>query len=220
MSQRATGSRWVAALGAGLLLAGCATSAPSDSPSATPETTGSPTATAPDTATASPTAAPADVAAAFRKIADASCDRANAEGIVELAADGSQKSILIPKSMAYQDFNAAFYSEDEGASLIWSTENFGACIDSINFSLADEGGTTYKLDVTFNSADGTFTTSVDQGRNQKPFLSTYTVENGVLVSRHIDADWGQMDVDFVYGMPSDEDIAILHDAVDAFLAEN
>jgi len=220
MPQRVTGARWVAALGAGLLLAGCATSAPSDSPSATPETTGSPTATAPDTATASPTAAPADVAAAFRKIADASCDRANAEGIVELATDGSQKSILIPKSMAYQDFNAAFYSDDEGASLIWSTENFGACIDSINFSLADEGGTTYKLDVTFNSADGTFTTSVDQGRNQKPFLSTYTVENGVLVSRHIDADWGQMDVDFVYGMPSDEDIAILHDAVDAFLAEN
>ena len=220
MSQRATGSRWVAALGAGLLITGCATSAPSDSPSATPETTGSPTATAPDTATASPTPTPVDVVAAFREIADASCDRANAEGIVERTADGSQKSILIPKSTAYQDFNAAFYSKDEGASLIWSTENFGACIDSINFSLADEGGTTYKLDVTFNSADGTFTTSVDQGRNQKPFLSTYTVGNGVLVSRHIDADWGQMDVDFVYGMPSDEDIAILHDAVDAFLAKN
>jgi len=96
MSQRATGSRWFAALGAGLLIAGCATSAPSDSPSATPETTGSPAATAPDTATPSPAAAPADVAAAFREIADASCDRANAEGIVERAADGSQKSILIP----------------------------------------------------------------------------------------------------------------------------
>ena len=139
---------------------------------------------------------------------------------MEGATDGSQKSILIPKSMAYQDFSAVYYSADEGATLIWSTENFAACIDSINFALADEGSTTYKIDVTFDSAGGTFTTSVNQGRNQKPYLSTYTVENGVFVAQHIDADWGQMDVGFVYGMPSEEDIAILHDAVDAFLAEN
>lgn len=220
MSQRANAARWFALLGASVLIAGCATPAPGESPTATPEMSGSPTANATETATSSPTAAPADVAAAFREIADASCDRANAEGIVEGASDGSQKSILIPKSMAYHDFSAVYYSADEGATLIWSTENFAACIDSINFSLADEGGTNYKLEVTFDPADETFTTSVDQGRNQKPFLSTYTVENGVFVAQHIDADWGQMDVNFVYGMPSDEDIAILHEAVDAFLAEN
>jgi hypothetical protein len=46
------------------------------------------------------------------------------------------------------------------------------------------------------------------------------MNDGVFVSQDIDADWGETTVEITYGMPPEDDIALLRSAVDAFLAEN
>ncbi len=84
----------------------------------------------------------------------------------------------------------------------------------------DKAGQEVDLGLTFNEADGTYQTTLDQGPDQDPFVATYSVSNGLIVQQHIDADWGETTVEVTYGMPSEEDIAFLQTAVDAFLAEN
>ena len=195
-----------------LVLAGCASSSPTGMPSVSPEPSPSPTSTI--------IAEPVDVTEAFREIAYASCDKANAEGVVESGWDGTQKAIMIPKSMAYKDFNAVYVGENGVPALIWETDSFAACYASNAYSLAEEAGQEFDLGLTFNEADGTYQTTLDQGPDQDPFVATYTVSNGLIVQQHIDADWGETTVEVTYGMPSEEDIAFLQTAVDAFLAEN
>jgi hypothetical protein len=198
-----------------LLLAGCASSSPTGTPSESPEPSTSPTSTT--------IAEPVDVTEAFREIAYASCDKANAEGVVESGWDGdlTQKAILVPDSEAYQDFSAVFVAENGVLALIWETDSFASCNASNTYSLAEEAGQEAAIDLTFNEADGTYQTTLDQGPDQEaPFVATYTVSNGLIVQQHIDADWGETTIEITYGMPSDEDIAYLRTAVDAFLAEN
>ena len=194
-----------------LILAGCAAGNQGAIPTATPQPTSSPT--------SSDIAEPADVTAAFREFAHASCDKANAEGVVESAWDGTQKSILIPKSMAYKDFNAVFVDDTGIPALIWETDSFASCNVSNAFALAEEAGGEYETDVTFNSADGTFETVLDQGEGQSVSFR-YTVVDGLFVSQDIDADWGETTVEITYGIPSEDDIEFLRSAVDAFLAES
>ncbi|MSX40219.1 MAG: hypothetical protein F2785_04715 [Actinobacteria bacterium] len=199
----------------GLLLAGCASSSPTGTPSDSQEPTSSPTSTT--------IAEPVDVTEAFREIAYASCDKANAEGVVESGWDGdpNQKTILVPDSEAYQDFSAVFVGENGVLALIWETDSFASCNASNVYSLAEEAGQEAAIDLTFNEADGTYQTILDQAPDQEaPFVATYTVSNGLIVQQHIDADWGEATIEITYGMPSDDDIAFLRKAVDAFLAEN
>lgn len=196
----------------GLLLAGCASSSPTGTPSDSQEPTSSPTSTI--------IAEPADATEAFREIAYASCDKANAEGVVESSWGGTQKAILIPKSIAYKDFNAVFVDENGVPALIWETDSFAACYESNGFALAEEAGQEVEIDLTFNEADGTFQTTLDQGPDQDLFVATYSVSNGLIVQQHIDADWGETTIEITYGMPSDDDIEFLRTAVDEFLAEN
>jgi hypothetical protein len=199
---------WVA----GLALAGCTTGDPTAILKATPQPTSSPTSTI--------IVEPVDVAEAFREIAHASCDKANSEGVVESSWGGTQKAILVPDSMAYQDFSAVFVDENGVPALIWETDSFAACNASNTYSLAEEAGQEVDLGLTFNETDGTFQTTLDQGPDQDPFVATYSVSNGLIVQQHIDADWGKTTIEITYGMPSDDDIAFLRTAVDAFLAEN
>ena len=198
-----------------LLLAGCASSSPTGTPSESPEPSTSPTSTT--------IAEPVDVTEAFREIAYASCDKANAEGVVESGWDGdlTQKAILVPDSEAYKDYSAVFVAENGVLALIWETDSFASCNASNAYSLAEEAGQEAEFDLTFNEADGTYQTVLDQGPDQEaPFVATYTVSNGLIVKQHIDADWGETTIEITYGMPSDDDIAFLRTAVDAFLAEN
>jgi hypothetical protein len=204
-------ARSVVAFGAALVLTGCAAGNQAAIPTATPQPTSSPT--------SSGIAEPADVTAAFREFAHASCDRANAEGVVEYAWDGTQKAILIPKSMAYNDFNAVFVDDTGIPALIWETDTFASCRESNGFALAEEAGGEYETDVTFNTADGTFQTVLDQGEGQTVTFR-YTVVDGVFVSQDIDADWGETTVEITYGIPSEDDIEFLRSAVDTFLAED
>ena len=198
-----------------LLLAGCASPSPTETPSLSPDPSASPTSTI--------IAEPVDATDAFREIAHASCDKANAEGVVESGWDGdlTQKAILVPDSEAYQDYSAVFVGENGVLALIWETDSFASCNASNTYLLAEEAGQEAAFDLTFNEADGTYQTTLDQGPDQEaPFVATYTVSNGLIVQQHIDADWGETTIEITYGMPSEEDIAFLQTAVDAFLAEN
>jgi len=196
-----------------LLLAGCASSSPTGTPSESPEPSTSPTSTI--------IAEPVDITEAFREIAHASCDKANAEGVVESGWDGTQKAILVPDSEAYQDYSAVFVGENGVLALIWESDSFASCNASNAYSLAEEAGQEVDFGLTFNEADGTYQTTLDQGPDQEaPFVATYTVSNGLIVQQYIDADWGETTIEITYGMPSEDDIAFLRTAVDAFLAEN
>jgi len=184
-------------------------------PSVSPEPSPSPTSTI--------IAEPVDVTEAFREIAYASCDKANAEGVVESGWDGdlTQKAILVPDSEAYKDYSAVFVGENGVLALIWETDSFASCNASNTYLLAEEAGQEAEIDLTFNDVDGTYQTTLDQGPDQEaPFVATYTVSNGLIVQQHIDADWGETTIEITYGMPSDEDLSYLRTAVDAFLAEN
>jgi hypothetical protein len=161
-----------------------------------------------------------DITETFREIAHASCDKANAEGVVESGWGGTQKAILVPDAQAYQDFSAVFVDDNGVAALIWETDTFASCNASNTYSLAEEAGEEVDLGLTFNEADGTYQTTLDQGPDQDPFVATYVVSNGLIVQQHIDADWGETTIEITYGMPSDDDISMLQSAVDAFLAEN
>ncbi len=202
----------VVGLAHALLLAGCASSSPMGTPSISSAPSASPAPTS--------TEVPADVRAAFRDIAHASCDKANSEGVVETSENGTQKAILIPKSAAYKDFSAVFVDDTGTPTLIWETDSFAACFASNGFALAEEAGQEFEIELTFNEADGTFHTSLDQGSDLAPFVSTYSVSNGLIVRESISADWGETTIDVTYGMPSDDDISFLRLAVDEFLAEN
>jgi hypothetical protein len=210
--------RGAVACGAVLILAGCANTVSAGTPTAIPQPTSSPTSTG--------IAEPVDVTEAFREFAHTSCDKANAEGVVEIGWDGTQKLILVPKSMAYEDFTAVFIDDSGIPALVWETDSFAACNASNGFTLAEESGGVYETGITFNSDTGTFESSIDQGggegggEGEQKLLFTYTVVDGVFVSQGIEADWGTTTIEITYGMPSDADIAILHSAVDAFLAEN
>jgi hypothetical protein len=195
-----------------LLLAGCAGSSPTGTPSSPPDPSASPTSTI--------IAEPVDVTSAFREIAHASCDKANAEGVVESGWGGTQKAILVPDSLAYQDFSAVFVDENGVPALIWETDSFAACNASNAYSMAEEVGQEVDLGLTFNETDGTYQTTLDQGPDQDPFVATYSISNGLIVEQYIDADWGETTVEITYGLPSDDDISMLQVAVDTFLAEN
>lgn len=167
---------------------------------------------------AAPTIDPRDPAVVFRLIADASCDEANEQGVVETTADGSASSILVPRSEAYEDFTAVAHTAEDGASLIWSTEDFLACNASVGFAMSEESGTDYPLDITFNEADGTYSTVFDGGED---FIieTTYEVANDKFVRATLGGDAEPVVMNIAYGMPTAEQIEILHLAVDEFLAD-
>ena len=181
-------------------------------PSATPTTGG------PDPTPSASVEVPADPVAAFRAIADASCNKANAEGVVETTVDGSAFSILLPKSDAYKDFTAVAVSADDGRSLIWSTEDFAVCNASVGFAMAEDSGGDYDLNVVFDVSDGSYSTTYDTGQDYV-IEARYVVDDGVFSRVDLGPSDNVTEMTITYGMPTDEHIAELHAAVDEFLAE-
>ncbi len=191
----------------GLLLAGCTSVPPQAgvSPIATPVSSATP-------------GVEVDLDAAFRELVDASCNKAYEVGVTEEVVETDSRLILVPLVAAYNDFTAAVVSNDGGISPIVSTEDFAVCIDSINFSMAEEGGSTYAITVTGDLASGRL-------------QSTYAVEDyGVFVTDYVIADGLISEVTSTtpeytvtkqirYGMPSAVDILHFHEAIDTFLAD-
>lgn len=195
----------VFAVGASLLLTSCsAPAAPTASPS-TSETVQALT--------------PAEAKAEFETVANASCDKAMAEGVVEQSTslDGFTL-VMVPKDDAYLDFSAAYFEPDDNYELIWETDAFSACGASISFSLAAEAGVESDLKVSFIPADSSFETFQDLGEYGTSRLK-YQVTDGLLSEIEI-LDSTVVDIRTIrYGNLSLDQWGILRTAVDRYLAD-
>ena len=163
---------------------------------------------------------PEEAKAQFETIANASCDKAMAEGVVEqsISSDGFTL-VMVPKEEGYKDFSAAYFEPADTYELICEADAFSACAASISFSLAAEAGVESDIEVAFNATDSTFETTQDLGEFGISRLR-YNVENGLLSQIEI-LDSAVADVRAIrYGNLSDEHWQILRTAVDRFLAEN
>lgn len=195
----------VFALGSSVLLASCSpVAAPTDLPKATATYMA---------------LTPAEAKTKFETIANASCDKAMAEGVVEqsIASDGFTL-VMVPKEEGYKDFSAAYFEPADKYELIWEADAFSACGASISFSLAAEAGVESDIEVAFNSTDSTFETTQDLGEFGISRLR-YNFENGLLSQIEI-LDSTVADVRSIrYGNLSDDDWKILRTAVDRYLAD-
>ena len=163
---------------------------------------------------------PEEAKAQFETIANASCDKAMAEGVVEqsIASDGFTL-VMVPKEEGYKDYSAAYFEPADTYELIWEADAFSACGASISFSLAAEAGVESDIEVAFNATDSTFETTQDLGEFGISRLK-YQTTDGLLSQIEI-LDSIVADVrSSRYGNLSDEDWKILRTAVDRFLAEN
>ena len=194
------------AVAIGLLVAGCTTD-----PSPSPDSTAS-------TPKASETpGVPVDLAIEFRSIVDASCDRAYDVGVTESVAGSDTRLVLVPQAQAYNDFTAAAVNNDTGLTPIWSTENFAVCIESINYSMSEDGGSVYGNVVTGDLASGKLRSEYvveDYG----VFVSDYVVADGFIVEVTSMTPDSTTSTTVRYGMPSERDLEHFRDAIDSFLA--
>lgn len=157
-----------------------------------------------------------DVDASFRAIADNSCARANADGVVEQSDDGVM--FLVPEGQAYQDFSAAFDSESDGTGVIWSTEVFFVCAASIGYQMSSDGNADYPLVIDFDANAGTYRTQLDV-EDYGVLDYTYSVVDGAFSSVEWVSPEESGSTTIVYGQPSAELIEVLRAAVDDFLAD-
>jgi len=196
----------VFSLGATLVLTSCSpVAAPTDLPKAAATYTA---------------LSPAEAKAQFETIANASCDKAMAEGVVEqsISSDGFTL-VMVPKEEGYKDFSAAYFEPADKYELIWEADAFSACGASISFSLAAEAGVESDIEVAFNATDSTFETTQDLGEFGISRLK-YQTTTGLLSQIEI-LDSTAADVRAIrYGNLSDKHWQILRTAVDRFLAEN
>jgi FPC/CPF motif-containing protein YcgG len=165
------------------------------------------------------TLTPAEAKAEFGAIANASCDKAMTEGVVEqsTALDGFTL-VMVPKDQAYKDFSAAYFEPADNYELIWEADALSACSASISFSLAAEAGVESEIEVTFDGRDSTFETFEDLGEFGTSRLR-YNVDNGLL-SRIEVLDETSIDARMIrYGNLQDADWNILRTAVDRYLED-
>ncbi len=190
------------------LLAGC--SAPSVEPTPTPTPSPSETFEA---------KTPAQALEDFRAVAAKSCETALAQGVVEesTGAEGF-KLVMVPKAEAYKDYSAAYFAPPKTYELIWETDALSACGADIQFAMAEEGGGTVDLEVSYSTEDGTYTTTQDLGE-QGIWTLNYEVAEGLFSTVTTLRDGEEDPRTIRYGNLTDADWAILKTAVDAFLAE-
>ncbi len=172
------------------------------------------------TRTADSTSSPvtqADLDKEFRTIVDASCDRAYEVGVTESMVGSDTRLILVPQAQAYNDFTAAAVSDDAGLTPIWSTEDFGVCIDSINFSMSEDGGSVYAITVSGDLAAGQLRSEYSV-EDYGVFITDYLVVDG-LISEVTSTTPDSTTTKIIrYGMPSEVDLEHFRDAIDEFLA--
>lgn len=194
----------VAAIALSLALTGC--SSPNPQPTAPP----SPTQTLEEKT-------PAQAKADYKDIAQASCEKAQAEGVVESGADYTL--VAVNKDENYLDFSAAYFQKPDTYELIWELTSLTSCADWYEFSMAEEAGIEAAIDVTFNTADGTYTTTQDMG-DLGIFSHQYTVVDGLITEAlNLDAK-NPVTTKVRYGNITEEDRNILITAVDRFQANN
>lgn len=160
---------------------------------------------------------PAEAKAAFAKIAEASCNQAQKLGAVESSKNFTV--VAVNKNEGYKDYSAAYLESPENYGLIWELDALIACADSFTFSMAEEAGQEAEIDVTFDAGDGTYTTFEDFGEYGTSNYK-FTVRDGMFSTAE-NLDPKNHSVTAIrYGGITSDDLAILHRAVDEYLAKN
>jgi hypothetical protein len=166
------------------------------------------------TVSASPTASPmtaSEAKAAYKVIAKASCDAAQASGVVEQTGDTTV--VMTPKDKNYKDYNAAYFTKPDTFAVIWELTGLAACADWYEFSMADEAGKEAAISVSFDPAGGTFATS--QTFDGSALKALITVDAGRIgISKNPDTN---AITSLKYGNQNAEDQNILVTAVDRYL---
>jgi hypothetical protein len=158
---------------------------------------------------------PAEAKAAYKLIAQASCNAAQALGVVETS--DKYTVVSVNKEEGYKDYSAAYLEKPNKYGVIWELTSITSCADWYSFSMADEAGQEAAIDVTFDAADSTFTTFEDFGDSGSANYK-YTVDDGKLATAtNLDPKNSSV-TQIRYGNLTDDDLAILKTAVDKYLA--
>jgi hypothetical protein len=156
-----------------------------------------------------------DHTAEFFKIAEASCAKALAVGVVEKSISKSGFTlVMVPKVQGYKDFSAAYLEPTDKYELIYETDAFSACSASMAYEIAKEAGTPTAIKVTY--ADGSYETTEDLGEYGISHIR-YSVSGGLLATSET-LDVAKADKRTItYGHLTKDDWAILTIAVDRYL---
>lgn len=152
--------------------------------------------------------------AQFIDAANASCDKALAEGVVETTGD--MTAVMIPKDSAIDGYSAAYLEAPDIYSLIWEADFFASCATSMYLSLLEEAG--QKPGMKVRSIDGGVRV-IDEGWDGQDTTFEYKIEAGLLVEVE---NVGIPDSDVVkiaYGNITESEVAIIEKAIQAFEAE-
>jgi hypothetical protein len=197
-----------------LALAGCAGQAPAPTKTPIASATSTPSASATPSPTLPAAMTPAEAKAAYRAIAKSSCNKAQAEGVVE--TDGDYTIVMVNKNDAYKDYSAA-YLQGGKYVLVWEISGLASCSDWYTLSMAEEAGQEAAIDVVFNTTDSSFTATQDLGEFGISNIK-YTVANGLIAtSTNLDPKHPAT-VTVRYGNITEDDRKIIITAVDEFLA--
>jgi hypothetical protein len=186
------------------LLAGCASPSPSPTPSAS--------------VTPTPTVAPmtpAEAKAAYKLIAQASCNAAQSLGVVETS--DAYTVVSVNKADGYKDYSAAYLEKPSKYGVIWELTGITACADWYSFSMADEAGQEAAIEVTFDASDSTYTTFEDFGDSGSANYKYTVVDGKLATATNLDPKNSSV-TQIRYGNLTAKDLAILKTAVDEYLA--
>jgi hypothetical protein len=151
----------------------------------------------------------------FLAAANASCDKARTEGVVETSGDFT--AVMIPKDSAIDGYSAAYLEAPDTYSLIWEADAFASCTTSIYVSLAEEGGVKPTMKV--KPIDGGVSV-VDEGWDGQDTHFDYKIENGLFVEVLNSGVPGSDVIKIEYGNITEQETAIIQKAIDAFEAES
>jgi hypothetical protein len=156
-----------------------------------------------------------DHTAEFFKIAEASCAKAQAVGVVEKSISKTGFTlVMVPKAQGYKDFSAAYFEPADKYELIYETDAFSACSASMSYEMSKEADKSTSMKVTY--ADGSYETTEDLGEYGISNIR-YTVAEGLLAASET-LDVAKADKRTItYGHLTKDDWAILTTAVDRYL---
>jgi hypothetical protein len=171
----------------------------------------------PSPSSRAPVWTPVELGREFRFFADASCQKANEIGATETIIGSSARLVLVPEGLAYNGFTAAVVTNEGGETPIWSAEDFAVCVDSVNYSTAEESGSTYEILVTGDLESGVFR-SEDIVQDLGLFVTDYIVRDGLIITTYSQSTDSNARTDIKYGRPSDQDLQYFREAIDLFLS--
>jgi hypothetical protein len=177
-------------------------------------------------ATAKPTPTPthtktqAQIETEFLKIADDSCNKAQAEDIIErMTNDAPARVIVLARAHAYKNYSAIYVDNKGVAQVVYELE-LTVCGPSYLISMQKEAhhdnSGDYEHHIKLNP-EGTYSWNEHVSGEAAGVLSTttFTVKDGLITASK--ADNAMFDRTFQYGPITGDDLQVLKDAVDAEL---